>query len=301
MSCPRHRFPYWLAGVCALIASTPVAAVAADKDLMELQREVALISAQVTSLQTVLTALQGSFNQKLGAQGALVQQTFDLVNQIHTQDVLATKALADQLSQQAQKNAAPVADLNAKLDQMISTFAATQENINDMVSRLGRLEQKIVDLENAVKVMQSPSAPPPGAPQPAGGLPPGMTAEGLFQNASSDQLSGKNDLALQEYRDYLKYFGNTQMAATAQLHIGELLLADGSVDDAVQAFGAVASQYPRSGKAPDALYLKAQALKKQGKHTEATQALRQLVRDYPDSSAAGRAKAELPAPRGPRN
>jgi tol-pal system protein YbgF len=263
--------------------------------MVELQREVALITQQVTNLQTLLNSLQESVNQKLGAQGALLQQTLDLVNQIHTQDATVAKALGDQLTQQGQKGAATVADLNAKLDQMITAFSATQENISDITSRLGRLEQRIVDLGNAVKVLQ-----PPPTPQAPGGLPPGTTAQGLFQNASGDQLSGKYDLALQEYKDYLKYFGDTDTAASAQFHIGEILLAQGNVDDAVDAFDTVASQYPRSGQAPDALYLKAQALKKQGKRTQASQVLSQLVKSYPDSDAANRAKAELPAARAPR-
>ena len=295
MKCTWFRFPAALAWICALIAGAPATAAAADKDMLELQREVALITQQVNNLQTLLNSLQETVNQKLGAQGALLQQTLDLVNQIHTQDATVAKALGDQLTQQGQKGAATVADLNAKLDQMITEFSATQENISDITSRLGRLEQRIVDLGNAVKVLQ-----PPPASQAPGGLPPGTTAQGLFQNASGDQLSGKYDLALQEYKDYLKYFGDTETAASAQFHIGEILLAQGNVDDAVEAFDTVASQYPKSGQAPDALYLKAQALKKQGKRTQASQVLSQLVKLYPDSDAASRAKAELPAARAPR-
>lgn len=295
MCCTWFRFPAALACVCALVAGAPATAAAADKDMVELQREVALITQQVTNLQTLLNSLQETVNQKLGAQGALLQQTLDLVNQVHTQDATVAKALGDQLTQQGQKGAATVADLNAKLDQMITEFSATQENISDITSRLGRLEQRIVDVGNAVKVLQ-----PPPAPQAPGGLPPGTTAQGLFQNASGDQLSGKYDLALQEYKDYLKYFGDTETAASAQFHIGEILLAQGNTDDAVEAFDTAASQYPKSGNAPDALYLKAQALKKQGKRTQASQVLSQLVKLYPDSDAAGRAKAELPAAREPR-
>jgi tol-pal system protein YbgF len=292
MTSIRLRFPVALAGVCALIVVAPPAAPGADKDMVELQREMALIGEQINNLQTLLNSLQTNTNQKLGAQGALLQQTLDLVNQIHTQDALAVKALGDQLNQQGQKTTAPLADLNAKLDQMITQFSTAQENISDMTSRLGRLEQRLVDVENAVKTLQ----PPPG-PQ---GLPPGTTAQGLYQSASGDQLSGKYDLALQEYKDYLKYFGDTETAAAAQFHVGEILLAQGNVDDAVEAFDTVAGEYPRSSKAPDALYLKAQALKKEGKRTLASQALNQLVRLYPDSDAAGRAKAELPAARAPR-
>jgi TolA-binding protein len=271
----------------------PVGALAADKDIVELERDVAIVGDQVKNLQTALNSLQSTFNQKLGAQDALLQQTLDRVNQTHTEDAVAAKTASDLLEQ---KVAAPMANLNAKLDQVISGFSAAQDNISDMNSRLGRLEQRIVDLANAVKGLQA-APPSPSAPQAANGPPPGVNVQGLFQGASRDQLEGNYGLALQEYSDYLKYFGDTEMAAGAQLHIGEILLAQGKVDAAIQPFDAVAGQYPRSGKTPDALYLKAQALKQQGKRSLAAQALTQLVRLYPDSDAASRAKAELPAAR----
>ncbi|MGO9263186.1 MAG: tetratricopeptide repeat protein [Bryobacteraceae bacterium] len=283
------RFSGALAWVCASVLGAPAAASAADKDVVELQRQVAVLTDKVNSLQTALNSLQSAVDQKLGAQGSLLQQ-------IHTENAAAAKTVADQLSQQEQKVAVPVAALNAKIDQMIAAFAATQDNIGDMNSRLGRLEQQIVDMRNVVKVLQAGPPPAPSAPQTPGGPPPGVTAQGLFQDASRDQLSGKSDLALQEYTDYLKYFGDTETAAGAQFHIGEILLTQGNADHAIQAFDAVAGQYPKSGKAPDALYLKAQALKKEGQRAEATQVLRDLVRLYPDSDAAGRAKTDLTAP-----
>lgn len=287
-----------LAVACLLVFFSGVApALAADKEIVELQRQVASVTDQLNTLQSAITNLQSGLSEKLGAQSAILQQTLDRINQVHTENAVGAKTVTDQIGQQDQRVAATVAALNAKIDQMLSQFSAAQDNISDMNSRMGRLEQKIVDLSNAVKVLQAGPAPPPTGPQAAGGPPPGVTAEGLFQDASRDQLSGKSGLALQEYNDYLKYFGDLEMAASAQFHIGEILLGEGNVDDAIAAFDAVATQYPKSSKAPDALYTKAEALQKQGKRPQATQVLNQLIRLYPDSDAAGRAKEELPAPR----
>jgi len=277
-----------LAWLC--LAGMPAAAPAADKDLIELQRQVAILADHVNNLQTSFTTMQAGMSEKLGAQAALVQQTLDGVNQIHAANAAAAKTLADTLIEQDQKISAPIAALNARIDQMTQAFSAAQENIADMSSRLGKLEQRMVDMENLMKVLQ---AGPPQAPQTPGGPPAGVTAQGLFQDASRDQLSGKDDLALQEFNDYLKYFGDTESAAAAQFHIGEILLKLGKTDQAVQSFDMVAGQYPMTGKAPDALYLKAQALRKQGQRTQANQVLNQLVRQYPDSDAAAQAKADL--------
>lgn len=296
------RFPGALACLCVFLSGAP-AAPAADKDVIELQRQVANLSDQVRTLQTALGVLQSAVDSKMGAQGALLQQALDGVNQLRTDNAVAIKTMASQLNNEEQKVAVPVAALNAKIDQMIVSFSAAQDNISDMNSRLGRLEQELIDLSNVVKVMQSTPAPPPPAsqtaPQSSVGPPVGVTAESLFQDATRDQLSAKYDLALQEFTDYLKYFGGTETAAAAQFHVGEILLQEGNTDHAIEAFDNVVTQHPRSAVAPDALYKKAEALRKEGQRAEATRTLRDLVRLYPDSDAAGRAKTDL-APRTPR-
>jgi tol-pal system protein YbgF len=295
MCCTRVPFSGALIGICASFLIAPAASFAADKDVIELQRQMAILSDRVNSLQTSLTALQTGVTEKLAAQGTLLQQTLDAVNQMQSANAAASKSLAEVLNQQQEKITVPVAALNARLDQMIQSISAAQDNISDMSTRLGKLEQRLVDLENLVKVLQPPV---PQAPQTPGGPPPGVTAQGLSQDASRDQLSGKSDLALQEYSQYLKYFGDTESAANAQFQIGEIQYQDGNYDQAIQAFDLVAGQFPMSAKAPEALYEKAQVLKKQGHRTQANQVLSQLVRQYPDSDAAGRAKTDLaPAPR----
>jgi tol-pal system protein YbgF len=281
------RFACALAGFCASIVGAPAAARAADKGLIELQRQVANLSDRFNTLQAAFNTTQSNTSEKLGAEAALLQQTLDGVNQIRAANAVAAKTLADSLNQQEQKVAMPVAALNARIDQLIQTVSTTQENMADLSSRMGKMEQRLADIENLVKVLQVQPAQTPGGP------PPGVTAQGLSQDAARDQLSGKYDLALQEYTDYLKYFGDTEAAASAQFHIGEILALQGKTDQAIQAFDLAAGQYPMSGKAPEALYAKAQALKKAGKKVEATKVLNQLVRQYPDSDAAANAKADL--------
>jgi tol-pal system protein YbgF len=288
MKFPIAGFAGTMCLISGMLVGEPVPAFPADKDIVQVQRDVAFLGDQVKMMQETVNSLL----EKLAGQGALTQQTLDRVNQIIMDNAVAMKNVTDQLAQQEQKLVTPLASMNSKLDQVVTQVGTTQDNLSDLNSRIGRLEQRIVDLENAVKVMQAPPVPPPTQ----GGPPPGVTAQGLFQSASGDQLSGKSDLALQEYRDYLKYFGDTDTAAAAQFHIGEILLSQGNADDAIQAFDTVVDQFPKSSKAPDALYLKAQALQKQGKRAQATQVLNKLIRQYPDSDAAQNAKSELPRP-----
>jgi tol-pal system protein YbgF len=339
------RFLGGLAWVSVSFLAAPCMASAADKDVIELQREIASLSDQVHNLQIALSMLQSSFDQKLGSQGTLAQQTLDGVNQIRADNAVESKTVFGQLSQQEQKISIPVAALNTKIDQLVVSFSAAQENIRDMNSRMGRLEQQLIDLSNAVKALQTPASglssgagsglgsntsfgsgsttssglgsntssslgSGAGLGGPGSGLgsgsgsgigttprtpPPGVTAEGLYQNAVRDELSGKTDLALQEYTQYLQYFGDTDKAANAQYQIGEIQIHQGNTDEAINAFDTVVSHYPNSTHAPDALYEKAQALKKEGQAATASQVLRRLMLLYPESDAAGRARADLAA------
>lgn len=102
MRSPTASLPVMLAWTGALL-SAPTG-FAADKDIVELQRDVALVGDQVKNLQTTVNSLQTTVNEKMGAMGVLMQQTLDRANQIHTEDAVSVKSLGDQLRQQEQQS-----------------------------------------------------------------------------------------------------------------------------------------------------------------------------------------------------
>jgi TolA-binding protein len=208
--------------------------------------------------------------------------------------------IRDRLSEQQKTVAGPVATLNSKLDQMSTEFQGLKETIADMNSRLSKLQNQMVDLGNQMKVMAAPpAAPPPAEGSPAGGSgtlpPPGMTATGLYENARRDQLSGRADMALQEYSDYLRYFGNTDLASNAQYQIGELLYNHGDYDSALKTFDLVMEKYPDSNKTLDARYMKGRTLESMKQPTKAAQEYRALIKASPSSEQANKAKARMKA------
>lgn len=268
-----------------LLLILPSVCPAVDKEIVRLQRDVALLNED-------LRTLQRSMDGRMGAMMALLQQTLDRVNEVHTANAVMQSTLSDRLRQQEKSLSVLVATLGVKLDQVVAGSVAVGENVADLNARLKRLEQKLVDVENAVRIIQSPPSPP-SVSEALGGPPAGVTAQGLFEAAVRDQLAGNYDLALQEFQDYLRYFGNTELAVASQFHIGEIAFYKGDFESALSAFDLVLDQYPKSGKAPDALYLKAKALEKEGKRSRAVQELNKLVRAYPNSDAANRAQSEL--------
>ena len=130
----------------------------------------------------------------------------------------------------------------------------------------------------------------PGAP------PMGMSAEKSYTDARRDQQTGNLDLAYQEYQQYLTYFPNTELAASAQYYMGEIAYNRNDFKSSIQAFDAVLERYPKNPKTADAHYMKGLALAKGGQRAQAIQELRALVQTYPKTEQARKASAALSDP-----
>jgi TolA-binding protein len=273
-------------------------AFGASKEIMELQRDVAMLQDQVRTLQS-------SLDQKVAAIQTLTQQTFDSVNRTNTAVAVMENRFNETMKQQQQSLNGPVANVGQKLDQMSEDFRAVRESVLDMNTRMGKLDAKMADLQNLINTMRSaPAAPPPaigGDPNatqtttPASGPPAGMTAETTYSNATRDYQTGKNDIALQEFNDYLKYFGNTQFAPYAQYYIANIYFRQNDYANALPAFDTVLEKYADNPKTPDAHYLKGMCLMGLDRKDAAAREFRDVYARYSDENPdiAAKAKARL--------
>lgn len=272
----------WVVGVAALVVwSLP--ACAQSREIRELQRDMALLGDQVRQMQR-------SLDENMAALRVLVQQAVDGVNKTNTAMAVLENHVRERLREQEKTLVQPMATASSKVDQMATEFQAMREAMNDLTARMGKLEQRLVDLSNTIRVLQAPPAPPTAS---ASGPPPGVTAEGLYANAMRDKDSGNYDLALQEFTDYLKYFGATDTAPNAQYHIGEIYYNRGELEEALRAFDLVLEKYPENVKTRDAMYMKGQTLLKMGQRTKAAEEFRAIVSRWPSSELAAKARARL--------
>jgi len=281
-------------GLAPALLFLPSLALGASKEIVELQRDVALLQEQVRTLQR-------SQDEKLSAIQVLVQQALDAANKANTAVALLQNNLQQNAKDQQGKVVATVVDLGAKMDQVTTDVGALRESVADISSQVGKLQQQMIDVKNAVSTMQ-PAAPAPGATGTSGTNPPGtasaappVSADTLYQNAMRDRSGGKDDLALQEFTDYLRYYGNTSFAPNAQFYIAEIYLRRDNLDDALRGFDMVLEKYPDNSKTPDALYMKGRTLVKMGKRTQGKQEYCELVKRFPAHDLAGRAKTEVRA------
>jgi len=137
--------------LCAFLV-VPVAAFSAP------QREIVELGRDVATLREELRASQAKIEEKIAALTALLQQSIEASN---NSSKAAAAGLETRIADQMQKQQAPIAVLGTKVDQMSGDFQSMRETLQDVSSRLGKLDQKVVDLKNAMGTIPPP--PGPGA------------------------------------------------------------------------------------------------------------------------------------------
>ncbi|MGA3016524.1 MAG: tetratricopeptide repeat protein [Bryobacteraceae bacterium] len=283
--------------LCALAAAmaivlAPVGSRAADPKLQELQRDVA-------SLQEQVRQLKESQDKQLAALTVLVQQALDTSNRSNTVVAVIQNNLQQSLKDMESKVVTPVTGLGARLDGMDQDMRALQQSVTDLNGMMGKLQQQMTDLNNAVKILQTPPPPPPtaatGSEAAAAAVPdtPTISAQDLYANANRDRGGKKYDLAMQEYQQYLKWYGNTDLAANAQFYIGDIHYRQKDFEAAVRDFDMVLEKYSENNKTPDALYSKGLALKALSRLTESHSEFLELIKRYPRNDLAAQACDQL--------
>jgi len=277
--------------ISALIAAlvlTLAAQAQRREDFQAIQRDLALLDADVKDLSKRI-------DEKMKSLEVLIQQSADNSNKITSSVTLLEANLRDKMKEQEKTLVAPIASMGTKVDQMSDELRFVRESVADLNSKFAKLQNQVVDLSNAIKVMQAPP-PPPGSVAAGGPAtpPPGVSAEALYRDAYRDKLGGKNEIALQQFQDYLRYFPNTDLAPSAQYFIGEIHYLQGAYDAALPGFDAVLERYgENSSKANDAQLMKGRTLVKLGQRTAAAEEFRALLKRQPTGEYATKARAEL--------
>jgi len=275
--------------ILILAAAPAVAFAAASKEMQELQRDVALLQEQVRQLQQ-------SQDKQLAALTTLVQQAVDAANRANTAVAVIQSSFQQNISQQESKVVAPVVGLSTRMDNMANDFRTLQQSVADLTSLVEKLQVQMTDLNNAVKVMQAPAPAPPstaGAPAAAAGNPCPGSGKDLYDNAQRDRQGGKLDISLQEFGDYLRCFGSTDLAPNAQYFIGTIHFAQADYPTSLQDFDMVLEKYSDNNKTPGALFYKGETLVKMGRRTDAQKEYRDLIQRFPKDNLAAQACSRL--------
>ena len=99
--------------------------------------------------------------------------------------------------------------------------------------------------------------------------------------------------ATEKFQKLINKYPDSNLADNAQYWIGECFYALGKYEDAVVEFDKVARNYRKSNKIPDAMLKQAFSFCKLKEIYACKQILLDLIKKYPDSEAASKAKVEL--------
>jgi len=261
------------------------------EDFQALQRDVALVQADVASLRR-------SLEEKLESMTALMQQSIETSAKTTAALNGLEQRVNERLAEQQKTLNAPMAEMGAKVNTMTDEFQFVRESVASIDNRMSKLNAQIVDLGNAVRVMQAPPPPPdaatPNAATAPAGPPAGLSADQLYDDARRDMSAGKYDIAMQEFQDYLKWFDKTDYAPNAQFYIGNILYIQAKYEDALTAFGTVLGKYPENAnKNAEAMYYKGRTLGQLGDKAAAADEYRAFLKKYPRHELTPKVQAEL--------
>lgn len=284
--------------------ASPAFADKRDDALAEIQRDIAAMDERVRDVQKA----QGVQADKIEALHSLIQQAATAATQA-SQDVSALKAaLTTNLADQQTKISGAVAPLGSRMDALSTSMDQLNATIGAFSDRLTKIDKKLSDLTDQVSALkQAPPPPPPAgivpdatsiAPgataAPASGVPPGISKQGLQEDASNDYYAKRDDLAVTELANYVKYFPTDSWAPTAGYLMGMVYKRGKDYDSATQAFQSVIDNYPGNNQSQNALYQKALAYSLwPGHRTEAIQAFSDFIHMYPVNDNIPAAQAEL--------
>src|SRR3984957_13619066 len=255
-------------------------------ELVSIQRDVAQLEDQMKQLQK-------SVDDKTAALTALLQQSIEASNKTAAAMQLMQRNLDQKLAEQQTKLVAPVATLGTKVDEMSGDFGAVRENVKELVRKMNELSTKVDDISSAVRTLNTTPAPPQSAVQAGGtaqqatdGPPPGWSAELSCNTAYRDFQGKKDDLAIEELAQFLKYAPQSENAPNAQYYIGQIYYRGEDWENAAKAFDAVLEKFPANSKTSEAQYMKACALMKAKHKTAAGAEFKAFIAKYPDSPRA---------------
>ena len=270
--------------ICVLL-SAPMLAPGASKEIQELQRDVALLQQQIKDLQR-------SQDEKFATVTELARQAVEAANRANTGVAVISSNLDKNLREMTDKVVTPVTGLSTRLNEMGGDLRTLQQAVGDLTALMGRMQAQLTDITNAVKVMQAPPPPAPantgggGAPASVSDAPP-MAAGKLYDAARGDYQGGKYDLAIQEFADYLKYYGNTDLAPNAQFYIAMIHYVQKNYDVAIKEFDMVGEKYPDNNKTAESLLYKGRALvMTPGHKTDGASEFMEVIKRFPKTDEA---------------
>lgn len=188
-------------------------------------------------------------------------------------------------------------------DQLFSFRGDIARQLREMSMVLARLEalagenqRGIIQIRDQLANLRRAPAGPTGGSQTGGteGLVSGGgDAEQLYNAAMSQFNRGTLSTARIAFEQFLQAHPSHRLAPDAHFRLAEIMVREDRVEDALEAFLGIQSQFPTAAQVPDALYRAALLQIELGDTDDAEATLERIVNTYPDADAAFLAREKL--------
>ena len=242
-------------------------------------REIVQLQTQVQALQDQMTHMQQSFDERMGVMKNLVEQSTDSMNKV--------AASVTDLQGTLQKQQT---DSGSHVDQLSGQIQALNDTLDELKARLAKVSKQLEDMQAAQQNVAAQQSQQTQQQQQQTQAPP---PDVLYNNALRDYNAAKNDLAAQEFADYVKYYPNTDLAGNAYFYLADLEFRQGNYQQAVKDYDQVLQNFPTGNKSPAAQLKKGFALLELGQKDSGIAELRRLIQRYPRSNEALQARDRL--------
>jgi TolA-binding protein len=202
----------------------------------------------------------------------------------------------DELNQAARRSGA---DLGVSVTKLQDDLAKARGDLEVAQHKLAQLEQQIGDLQQSTEkrfaaLRGRGALDEAEAKQLIESLPRQDDKAALLGLAQREEQKGDTGVARQIYDEYLRRFPSDAAAPEAAVRSGDLAAGQARWKEAFVAYGWVYKNAPRSDRAPDAMLGMATAMLELDElRTDAPAMLKEIVKKYPKSPAAAKAKAKL--------
>jgi tol-pal system protein YbgF len=242
-------------------------------------KEMVQLQTQVQALQDQMTHMQQSFNERMGVMQHLMDQNTDSMNKVAA-SITAVQGSLEKLQ----------TDNGGKVDQLSGQIQALNDSLDELKARLAKVSKQLEDMQASQQSVQAGQAAQQAQQQALAQAPP---PDVLYNNALRDYNAAKNDLAKQEFSDYVKFYPNTDLAGNSYYYLAEMAYKQGSFQEAVTNYDLVLQNFPTGNKAPSSDLKKGLALIELGKTDDGIAQLRHVIQRYPRSNEALQAKDRL--------
>jgi tol-pal system protein YbgF len=242
-------------------------------------KEIIQLQTQVQALQDQMTHMQQSFDERMGVMKNLMDQNTDSMNKV-TAAITALQTSLEKLQ----------SDNSGKADQLSGQIQALNDSIDELKARIANISKQLNDVQAAQQNQAAAAAAQQAQQQALAQAPP---PDVLYNNALRDYNAGKNDLAKQEFSDYVRFYPTTDLAGNSYFYLAEIDFKQGDYQGAIKNYDQVLQNFPTGNKAPSSDLKKGLALIELGQKDDGIAELRHVIQRYPRSNEALQAREKL--------